>query len=125
MSLGKRLKEAREAKKLTQKQLAEMIGAKHNSVSNWENDQNKPDMDKLQLICSVLDIDISTLLSPKNEILENVDDEELDDIWALREQLRRRPEMKMLFSCAKNVTKEEILLTVQLLERMKNGNNNK
>ena len=62
MSVGKRLRDARKAKGLTQKELAAMIAVKHNSVSNWENDQNKPDLDTIRRICSVLDISSAYLL---------------------------------------------------------------
>jgi len=62
MSVGKRLRDARKAKGLTQKELAGMIAVKHNSVSNWENDQNKPDLDTIRRICSVLDISSAYLL---------------------------------------------------------------
>ena len=64
MSLGTIIKTARENKKLTQKQLAQSIGAKHNSISNWENDQNKPDVDTLELICGVLGIDPNIIFKP-------------------------------------------------------------
>ena len=63
MSLGSRLKQARKNKKLTQMQLAELIGAKHNSISNWENDQNRPDPDTISLLCGVLEIDPNWLLA--------------------------------------------------------------
>jgi repressor LexA len=59
MIFGAKLKSARLAKNLTQKQLAEKVGAKHNSISDWENDKSKPDVDTLQLLCGVLDIPIS------------------------------------------------------------------
>lgn len=62
-SFGQRLKEARQNKGLTQKQLADLIKAKHNSVSNWENDQNRPDADTLGLICERLDVTPTHLLS--------------------------------------------------------------
>jgi len=62
MTFGQKLKIARKNKKYTQKELAEAIGAKHNSISNWENDQNKPDPDTIELICSVLDISANYLL---------------------------------------------------------------
>ena len=39
-----------------------MIGAKHNSVSNWETGLNKPDPDTIGLICGVLGISASDLL---------------------------------------------------------------
>ncbi|MBE6034447.1 helix-turn-helix domain-containing protein [Aminipila sp.] len=62
-SFGSRLKDARKLKGYTQKQLAEKVGAKHNSVSNWENDQNKPDPDTIELICGVLNISPNYLLN--------------------------------------------------------------
>ena len=40
---GANLKKARKRCGLTQRQLANLVGAKHNSVSNWETGQNEPD----------------------------------------------------------------------------------
>lgn len=68
-TFGERLREARKAKDLTQRQLADLIGAKHNSVSNWENNQNKPDPDTIEIICGVLNIEPNYLLS--KDILSN------------------------------------------------------
>lgn len=56
MTFGERLKKARKEKKLTQKELASQIGAAHNSISNWENDQNMPDPDTIQHLCWALDV---------------------------------------------------------------------
>ena len=56
MTFGEKLKIARKAKKFTQKQLADLVGAKHNSVSDWESDKSKPDMDTVELICGALDL---------------------------------------------------------------------
>jgi len=42
LTLGQKIKRARQNADLTQKQLAELIGAKHNSVSNWEKGVSKP-----------------------------------------------------------------------------------
>ena len=69
MSLGERLKIARKNKGLTQKQLADCIGSKHNSVSDWENQKSKPDPDTIELICGTLDITPNYLLGiqPKEQ----------------------------------------------------------
>lgn len=69
MSLGERLKIARKNKGLTQKQLADYIGSKHNSVSDWENQKSKPDPDTIELICGTLDITPNYLLGiqPKEQ----------------------------------------------------------
>lgn len=63
MTFGEKIKNARNIKKLTQRQLAELIGAKHNSISDWENDKNKPDPDTIELLCGVLEITPNYLLA--------------------------------------------------------------
>ena len=57
MTFGEKLRTARKAKNLTQKQLALLIQAAHNSISNWENDQNMPDPDTIQHLCWALNVE--------------------------------------------------------------------
>lgn len=47
--------------------------------------------------------------------------EEQDEVWQLREQLRRDPERRVLFDAAKNVRKEDILTAVKILDALKGG----
>lgn len=74
-SMGRRIKESREAKGIYQAQLAEMIGVKSSGViSNWEKDINKPDADKIVRLCQALEISASYLLdyyggNDKNEAI--------------------------------------------------------
>lgn len=76
ISFGEKIKSARKAKGFTQKQLAAKINAAHNSISDWENDKNKPDPDTIELLCGVLEITPNYLLaaspedfSPKDKLL--------------------------------------------------------
>lgn len=63
MSLGERIRNARDNKGLKQSELAELIEVKSAAViSNWEKDINKPDADKIIKLCEVLDISASYLL---------------------------------------------------------------
>lgn len=66
-TFGKKIRTARKAKSLTQKQLADIIGAAHNSISDWENDKNKPDPDTIELICGALDITPNYLLASTSD----------------------------------------------------------
>ena len=62
-TLGSRIKESREKKRMLQSELAAAIGVKSPAViSNWEQDINKPDADKIIRLCSVLGITASYLL---------------------------------------------------------------
>ena len=67
MTFGQKIKTARNAKGFTQKELADMVNAKHNSVSDWENDKSKPDMDTVELLCGVLDLNPASLMGTKTE----------------------------------------------------------
>lgn len=61
-TLGQRIKDAREKKGLLQAELAKKIGVKSAAViSNWEKDINKPDAEKIVLLCRALDISLSYL----------------------------------------------------------------
>ncbi len=57
MSFGTQLRQARKRRRLTQKALADAIGVKHNSVSNWESDRNRPDPETIRQLCEVLEVD--------------------------------------------------------------------
>jgi repressor LexA len=67
LTFGERIKEARKIQCLTQKQLANLIGAKHNSISDWENNKNRPDPDTIELLCGVLKITPNYLLSSSED----------------------------------------------------------
>lgn len=76
LSFGEKIKIARKTQGLTQKQLALKINAAHNSISDWENDKNKPYPDTIELLCGVLEITPNYLLatssddfSPKDKLL--------------------------------------------------------
>lgn len=62
MTFGQKLRAARKEKGLTQKELAARIEVKHNSVSNWENDQNRPDLNVIKRISGALEVSMSFLL---------------------------------------------------------------
>ena len=67
LTFGEKIKEARKQKNLTQKQLADLIGAAHNSISDWENNKNKPDPDTIELLCGVLKITPNYLLASSED----------------------------------------------------------
>lgn len=67
LTFGEKIKEARKSKKLTQKQLADKIGAAHNSISDWENDKNKPDPDTIEILCGVLELTPNYLLAAASD----------------------------------------------------------
>jgi repressor LexA len=64
-SFGDKLKRARLAKKLKQTELAKQLGVTNTTISNWENNVSKPDLDMLSYICGVLSVKVSYFLDAK------------------------------------------------------------
>lgn len=61
IAIGRNLKRIRKEKKLTQVELAHMIGFKDNAISAWENGTNSIDVAVLMLICEKLDVSIEEM----------------------------------------------------------------
>ena len=59
--IAKNLQYYRKKKNLTQKELAEKIGVRHNSISSWENGVNAIDIETLLHICQVLGVSITDM----------------------------------------------------------------
>ena len=56
LSIGERLREARKAAGLTQRQLADKIKVSNTSISNWEKGVSMPDPDTIQYLCWALEV---------------------------------------------------------------------
>ena len=61
MSLGTRLKAARSDKKLTQKELAALVGVTGSAIGNYEKSVSSPNEETLIRLMSVLDVDANYL----------------------------------------------------------------
>lgn len=70
MTFGEKVRAAREAKNMTQEQLADAIGMSKRMVSYWENHGKVPkSRDTYPIIAEVLGIDVSVLLDDDAEFV--------------------------------------------------------
>ena len=69
---GKRLKEFRKRRNLTQKEVATKIGVSEQALSKWENGICLPDVYNLKLLALVLNVSVDCLLDTENETAEKV-----------------------------------------------------
>lgn len=61
-NIGNRIRKYREAKGISQIQLADLIGVSNSRISNWEQGLNRPDADILASLCQALEVSPSELL---------------------------------------------------------------
>lgn len=77
MELGKQIKKYRNELALSQDALAEKIYVSRQTISNWENDKNYPDINSLVLLSEVFNVSIDNLIKGDVEIMkEQVNAEE-------------------------------------------------
>jgi len=60
--IGQRIKECRESRNMSQKDLAAKIGISSGRLSNWEQGLNRPNADIIARICKALDVSPSEIL---------------------------------------------------------------
>lgn len=85
-SFGERVKAAREAKGINQAQLAKQCEVSSAAIiSNWENNINKPDFEKIVKLCMVLDVSPDYLLDYTPYDGSDLTEEEWEFIKGLRE----------------------------------------
>ena len=63
IQIGKFIAECRKKKKMTQEELAAILGVSSKSISRWENGINMPDYSLLKSLASTLGVTINELLS--------------------------------------------------------------
>lgn len=64
--IGKRLREERSRKGLTQKELAALIGVTDAAIGMWENDRRTPDPEILQRLADIFGVTIDYLVGRTN-----------------------------------------------------------
>lgn len=121
MTVGERIKLARETKNLSQTDLANACKISKQTLYKYENNiiTNIPS-DKIEVIANYLSISPAYLMGweTDNKDTNNklTDDEDLQEYL---EELKNRSEMRMLFSLAKGATKEDVEKAVKIIEALK------
>lgn len=123
-----RIRYYREKNGLTMTELAEKVGITPGSLSNYELGKREPKYELLIKIAKALYTDVNHLLgtvdddadepAPEKPVKQEIRDpyEQEAELIEYLEELRRRPEMKMLFDCSRHMTVEQVRNLVTMIE---------
>ena len=71
MEIGKKIKQLRQTKGVTQETLANVLGVTYQAVSRWENGETTPNTETLKLLSELFGVSINALLgSPRKLVCE-------------------------------------------------------
>ncbi len=89
MTIGKKIKQLRKSRDLTQEDLAEMLGISVSAVSQWESDKTAPDLSMFPALCNYFNVTSDELLGidiyRKEEEIKRLR-YEIDDLTRLGKQ---------------------------------------
>jgi transcriptional regulator with XRE-family HTH domain len=110
--LGDNIRKFRLKKGLTQQQLAELIGVKHNSISDWEKGNIKPNPVKVELLMGALEVSANDLLGWNNpEQLQK-------DAEALADKIISNEKVQHLLSIVNDLPENDIELITNFVKRL-------
>ena len=72
MELGKQIKMHRQEAHLSQEELANRVYVSRQTISNWENDKNYPDVNSLVLLSEIFQISLDNLIKGDIEVMKDV-----------------------------------------------------
>jgi len=111
--IGQRIRELRKQHNFSQTQLAMKLHLTQGAISQWETGQTIPAADQLSALADVFGITVDDLLGrPATQETEE------EDVWELRERLRRDPDMRILFDAAAKATPEHIKAAAAMLKAL-------
>ena len=120
MAIDKRLEEAMRARGIRAVDLAEKTGIPKSSISHYMAGHNTPKTDRIYYMATAINVNPAWLLGydvPMENNASIPDDEK--DLVELREEMRRKPGMRMLFSLAKNATNEDLEAVARMMAHFK------
>ena len=116
MGIGKRIKEAREAKNYTQKQLSEYIGVTSSAVANYENDISHPKEEVLYKLIEKLNVDANYLFQ---DVLHNDNNKKKSPPTKLEAEEALKTVLYQSFG--HEPTEEELALVKNAIDGIKKG----
>ena len=102
-------------KNMSQKDFSEAIGIHPSVLSDWKSGKSNSYMKQIDKIAEYLNVSADELLGTEKPAAEA--DRELQEYL---EELRTRPELKMLFSLTKKATKADVEQAVKIIEALRN-----
>lgn len=123
-----RIFEIMKEKELTAYRVSKDTGISQASLADWRKGRSKPKIDKLQKLSEYFGVSISYLTGESNEIDDTQQMQAPNGYYVDKEtaeyaeMLRTRPGARLLFSAAKDISKDDLQKAVEYIEFLKSKN---
>ena len=109
MTLGQKLKELRQEKSLTQKDLADKLHVSFQTVSKWENGENEPDISTLRELAKLFECSVDYLIN-EDEIEHEKESEPNKEEGVTKTIIVHQKELHVCERCNKDIPEDELVM---------------
>ena len=106
--LGIKIRTMRQARGLTQTQLAELIGQSQSSITMYETGRREPELDVIEAMADVFNVPLTAFMSKTVSV----------DDYDFLEALHQNPRLGMLFDRQRRMSSEDIDFMLQMADRI-------
>lgn len=110
--LNEQIRRLRKEAGFSQVAFAEKMNVSQSTIASWENGTRRPDLDAILKMAELFHVSTDDILGRQQSRAE-------EEIWELRELLRRDPERHVLFSLARNAKIEDVRRAVAVIDALK------
>ena len=130
--MGNRLKELRDGK-YTQDQISKLLNVGRSTYTKYESGAITMNEDILSRLSEIYDVSIDYILGRSDEqriepaisantYTTDADSDSDQELWELREAIRRNPELRTLFKLSKGATKQELRQMEAIIRALRTSN---
>ena len=123
-----RIFEIMKEKELTAYRVSKDTGISQASLADWRKGRSKPKIDKLQKLSEYFGVSIQYLTGESDQIDDTQQIQAPNGYYVDKEtaeyaeMLRTRPDARLLFSAAKDISKDDLQKAVEYIEFLKSKN---
>lgn len=117
---AKNLKYLRKKEHMTQTELASGLGVSRSTIGMYENGEREPDIKTLEAIAGFFSVDMNFLLGGAVSSSELETKYYLnDEVAELAQEIYDDPDKRILFSAARDISKEDMQFVIDMIKRFK------
>jgi transcriptional regulator with XRE-family HTH domain len=120
MKFANRLKELRKEHRLSQHELASIIGVSKSAISMYENGNRLPELETFEKIADYFNVDMDYLKGKSSIVRESKSVYYLnDETREIAQEIYDNKDLRMLFDASRKATPEDLKFIVEMARKLK------
>ena len=119
--IGRRIKTMRLSRGMTQIDLANALHCGQSTIAMYETGNRMPDMETIDYLADIFNVPPYAILYSEKEVMP-IETKEDEELWQIREDFRRNPELRTIHSLTRNATRQELRQVEAFIRAIRSSN---